>query len=88
MDKQVLTTVQIIARHEELQRTVKEFETGIKAIRGHVNWEDGIEKDERQTIKILYPAYKKAKAALELFEMTSFIQQIIPSKDGEGYQWP
>lgn len=69
------TIKELEQEHKDLNAIVTEFEIGIKALRGP-NYLNGIEKDERVPVKLLYDGYLKAKTELDTFESKTFTEDV------------
>lgn len=72
--KDSYTVLEVIALLETQSEVVAELEGSLKKIRGtHGNWEDNIEKDPRNSIKILYPVYVMERQALRDLEESKLV---------------
>ena len=66
MKRSVFTTKQIYDEVKRLNHKVDELEEGMRHLRaGSNNWETGIEKDTRLSVKLLYDALKDARNDLD-----------------------
>jgi hypothetical protein len=76
---------ELLEEHTSLVKEKEDYELGLKAMRGP-NFEHGIEKDERKSVKILYEGLMTARGQLSLFDEKLYIEEVpadpTPVDDG------
>lgn len=70
----------ILVEIQAAQAEVTQLESDIRTLRKDKNWEEGIEKDERSSVKALYRILTQARHTLMVLEHTDWERPVKMKK--------
>lgn len=78
------TIGEAVAALANIEAQIKEYDSALKSIRGGTNWEYDIQKDTRNSVKVLYREYVKYTSMKE-FLLKQVVHQETPT--GKDRDW-